>query len=90
MYAKKLKDWDDKVQNIETKITEQKNEMKNELKTKAEEKISDLRKKLKDAEQKLHDEKNEPENFWEDLQKGIETNCKELESTIKNVAAPMQ
>jgi DNA repair exonuclease SbcCD ATPase subunit len=86
MYAKKLKNWDDKVQNIETKITEQRNEMKDELKSKAEEKIGDLRNKLKNAEQKLQDDKNDPDNFWEDLQKGIETNWEELKSTVKNVA----
>jgi len=90
IYANKLKDWDDKVQNIEAKIKDQKSEMKGELKSKAEEKIKNLRTKLKDAEQKLHQEENEPENFWEDLQKGIEHNWKELESTVKNVAAHIQ
>jgi len=90
MYANKLKDWDDKVQDIEARIKDRKNEMEGELKSKAEEKIKTLRNKLKDAEQKLHQEESEPDNFWEDLQKGIEHNWNELESTVKKVASHIQ
>ena len=36
MYANKLKDWDDKVQDIEARLKDRKNEMEGELKSKAE------------------------------------------------------
>ena len=89
MYANKLKDWNDKIQNFEANLKEQKDELEENLKKQAEEKINSLKNKLDDAERKLKSTENEPESFWEDIQKGIETNWKELELTVKDVVSPL-
>ena len=85
-YAAKLKEWDNKVREAEAKIAD----LREDMKSRTAKEIKNLKVKLNDAQKRLQNGKNEPENFWDDLQKGIEANWKELEIAMQKVFSPMK
>ncbi|MCG6913538.1 hypothetical protein LJE86_06435 [bacterium BMS3Abin03] len=85
-YAAKLKEWDNKVREAEAKIAD----LREDMKSRTAKEIKNLKVKLNDAQKRLQNGKNEPDNFWDDLQKGIEANWKELEIAMQKVFSPMK
>lgn len=85
-YAAKLKEWDNKVREAEAKIAD----LREDMKSRTAKEIENLKVKLNDAQKRLQNGKNEPDNFWDDLQKGIEANWKELETAMQKVFSPMK
>jgi uncharacterized coiled-coil DUF342 family protein len=85
-YAAKLKEWDNKVREAEAKIAD----LREDMKSRTAKEIENLKVKLNDAQKRLQNGKNEPDNFWDDLQKGIEANWKELEIAMQKVFSPMK
>lgn len=76
--AAQLKEWDDKIQELEEKARTTKAEASSELS----QRIEDLRKRRKAAQDKLKELREASEDAWKDIRKGAQKSWKEMQKAL--------
>ena len=85
-YANKLKKWDERIVEAEKNLAE----LTDDMKDNAKKEIENLKAHIKDAKEKLNRDNFETDNIFDELNKGLENNWKQLQETMKNVYSPLQ
>jgi len=84
--AAKLNELDSVLIEIEAKIENRKEEMKETV----HKEVKILRDQIHEAKEHINESSENPDNFWRDLEDGIEHSWQELEAAMKNILSSIK